>query len=122
VVDASTAKRRRNAKAQNPFAGSKPPKYADKAGNTWSGMGKRPGWLRDALEGGADLDDFLIAGKAGGKRRAAAPKKAAARKTQAPVSPKRSARKAPAATGGAAKPKRQSRAAKATGQAAQAEA
>lgn len=28
--------------------------------NTWSGRGQRPKWLREALEQGANLDDFLI--------------------------------------------------------------
>ena len=36
-------------------------KYRDEAGNTWGGMGKRPQWLRDALAGGRQLDDFLVA-------------------------------------------------------------
>jgi len=40
-------------------------KYGDGAGNTWGGMGKRPQWLRDALEGGASIDDFLLAADAG---------------------------------------------------------
>lgn len=39
-------------------------KYADGAGNTWGGMGKRPDWLRKALEGGKLLQDFsVVAGK-----------------------------------------------------------
>lgn len=36
-------------------------KYADGAGNTWGGMGKRPDWLRQALEAGQSLEDFLVA-------------------------------------------------------------
>lgn len=28
--------------------------------NTWSGRGQRPKWLREELEKGAKLDDFLI--------------------------------------------------------------
>lgn len=36
-------------------------KYADGAGNTWGGMGKRPDWLRQALEAGKSLEDFLVA-------------------------------------------------------------
>lgn len=42
---------------------TKPAKFADGVGNTWVGMGKRPQWLRDALEAGQSLDDFLVAGK-----------------------------------------------------------
>lgn len=33
-------------------------KYMDKDGNTWGGRGPRPQWLRDALAGGANLEDF----------------------------------------------------------------
>jgi DNA-binding protein H-NS len=39
---------------------AKAPKYGDSAGNTWGGMGKRPKWLRDALEQGASLEDFVL--------------------------------------------------------------
>lgn len=35
-------------------------KYADPAGNTWGGRGKRPKWLRTALESGRRLDEFLV--------------------------------------------------------------
>lgn len=32
--------------------------YADGKGNTWGGRGPRPRWLKDAIAGGANLDDF----------------------------------------------------------------
>ncbi|MEJ8859904.1 H-NS family nucleoid-associated regulatory protein [Variovorax robiniae] len=32
--------------------------YADDAGNTWTGRGPRPGWLKSALSAGKDLKDF----------------------------------------------------------------
>jgi DNA-binding protein H-NS len=32
--------------------------YCDRAGNTWSGKGRRPTWLIEALESGAALEDF----------------------------------------------------------------
>ncbi|MBB4843194.1 DNA-binding protein H-NS [Paucibacter oligotrophus] len=35
-------------------------KFADELGNTWSGMGKRPGWLKSALDAGKQIDDFLV--------------------------------------------------------------
>lgn len=35
-------------------------KYADGVGNTWGGMGKRPDWLRRALEDGKALEDFSV--------------------------------------------------------------
>lgn len=37
-----------------------PPKYADGQGNTWSGVGKRPNWLRAALEAGKTLAELQI--------------------------------------------------------------
>ena len=38
------------------------PKYQDPAKPecTWAGKGKQPGWLKEKLEAGASLDDFLI--------------------------------------------------------------
>jgi DNA-binding protein H-NS len=38
------------------------PKYRDpaKPENTWAGKGKQPGWLKEKLEAGARLDDFLV--------------------------------------------------------------
>lgn len=35
------------------------PKYADDAGNTWSGRGPRPRWVKDALASGKSLNDLL---------------------------------------------------------------
>lgn len=47
---------------RHPSAGTKiKPKYADKAGNTWSGRGLQPKWLRDAIAGGAALESFEVA-------------------------------------------------------------
>lgn len=34
-------------------------KYQDGAGNTWSGFGPRPKWLKEGLAGGKKLEDFL---------------------------------------------------------------
>ena len=36
------------------------PKYRDEAGNTWSGRGLQPVWLRTAIAGGKKLEDFAI--------------------------------------------------------------
>lgn len=36
-------------------------KYSDGQGNSWSGMGKRPYWLRDALAAGRTLEEFATA-------------------------------------------------------------
>lgn len=49
---------RKPAKAR-PAAAQSGAKYSDKQGNTWGGRGPRPQWLRDALAGGASLEDFL---------------------------------------------------------------
>ena len=32
--------------------------YRDQAGNTWTGMGPRPRWLKEALEGGKTLEEM----------------------------------------------------------------
>ena len=34
-------------------------KYSDGSGQSWSGRGPRPRWLRDAISGGASLETFL---------------------------------------------------------------
>lgn len=38
------------------------PKYRhpENAGITWSGRGRKPGWIRDALAAGKSLEDFAI--------------------------------------------------------------
>lgn len=38
-----------------------PTRYKDDKGNTWTGRGHRPGWLKAAIESGAKLEDFLVA-------------------------------------------------------------
>ena len=35
-----------------------PAQFKDEAGNTWSGRGRRPEWLKDALRSGKTLDDL----------------------------------------------------------------
>jgi len=35
-------------------------KYRDDAGHTWTGHGKRPGWFKDAIEGGKKAEDLLV--------------------------------------------------------------
>ena len=46
-----------------------PPKYRDKAGNTWAGRGARPRWLVAAIKEGKKLEDFAIEKTASGRRR-----------------------------------------------------
>jgi len=48
-------------------------KYGDGNGNTWSGRGPRPRWLREALAAGQSLQDFLTGASAAGAPSAAAP-------------------------------------------------
>ena len=35
-------------------------KYRDDDGNTWSGRGKHPAWLKEKLEAGHQLEEFLV--------------------------------------------------------------
>ncbi|WP_426400141.1 H-NS family nucleoid-associated regulatory protein [Ralstonia sp. R-29] len=43
-------------------AGRKVPvRYRDNNGNTWTGRGKRPGWLVKELSAGRKVEDFLVA-------------------------------------------------------------
>jgi DNA-binding protein H-NS len=37
-----------------------PPKYRDRAGNTWAGRGARPRWLVAAIKEGKKLEDFAV--------------------------------------------------------------
>ncbi|MCW5631901.1 MAG: H-NS histone family protein [Rubrivivax sp.] len=50
--------RKRTAKPRK--VGKVPVKYRDKLGNTWTGRGLHPIWLREALAKGAKLESFLV--------------------------------------------------------------
>lgn len=52
----------RKAAAKAPQKPARPPKYRDEAGNTWSGIGKRPDWFKAALASGKSADELLIRG------------------------------------------------------------
>lgn len=41
-------------------AGKRPVKYRDESGNTWSGRGLRPNWLKQALANGSALESFRV--------------------------------------------------------------
>jgi len=56
-------------------------KYADGSGNTWTGRGPRPGWLKDALAKGKTLEEFMTSAANGAKH--AKPSRAA--KAKKPV-------------------------------------
>lgn len=67
-------------KAKKAAASIRAAKYSDGQGNSWSGMGKRPGWLRNALDAGRTLEEFATQApsleSSGGKRKAAKKRKA----------------------------------------------
>jgi DNA-binding protein H-NS len=46
-----------------------PPKYRDRAGNTWAGRGAKPRWLVAAIKEGKKLEDFAVAKTATGRTR-----------------------------------------------------
>lgn len=41
-------------------APKRPVKYRDADGNTWTGVGQRPRWVREALLAGATLEQFAV--------------------------------------------------------------
>ena len=48
---------------QTPKAASKgkgKPKFSDQSGNVWGGRGPHPGWLREALQAGHDINEYRI--------------------------------------------------------------
>ncbi|WKB50829.1 H-NS histone family protein [Eleftheria terrae] len=65
------------------------PKYQDGHGNSWSGRGPRPRWLREALERGEAIESFLVAAEGTGGVSAA--------NRRAPAKKRRSAGRRPAA-------------------------
>lgn len=52
---------KKSRKAATPTKTGGVPKYTDGAGRTWSGVGKRPNWFKDAIEAGKTAEDLLIA-------------------------------------------------------------
>lgn len=59
----STGKRpaRKKAGAKVPVTGAKVPvKYQDGQGNTWSGRGREPRWLTEAIANGRARSDFAV--------------------------------------------------------------
>lgn len=51
---------KRASKARGKKLGKVPVKYRDKQGNSWTGRGLHPRWLRDALAGGAKIESFRV--------------------------------------------------------------
>ncbi|AXK40769.1 H-NS histone family protein [Crenobacter cavernae] len=59
-IDATPKEDFRSAKkASKATDGAAALKYADRAGNTWSGRGRQPKWVKDALASGRSLNDLL---------------------------------------------------------------
>lgn len=54
------ASRKRTSPAKGTKLGKVPVKYKDKNGNTWTGRGNQPVWLREAIKGGAKLESFRV--------------------------------------------------------------
>lgn len=52
------ARKTRGAKPASRSAGA--PKYHDGNGRTWTGVGKRPNWFKEALAAGRKAEDLLI--------------------------------------------------------------
>lgn len=53
---AGTKTRRENSKPKKKI----PPKYADGLGNTWTGRGKQPLWVKSAINAGKSIESFLV--------------------------------------------------------------
>lgn len=82
-------------------ASEKKVKYADGAGNTWGGMGKRPVWIHEALAAGKVLEDLLVGGAAATSKKAVVKKappaaKAPVKAKPAPVRKTAAKKRAPA--------------------------
>ncbi|WP_426177395.1 H-NS family nucleoid-associated regulatory protein [Massilia sp. TWR1-2-2] len=61
-INATPKEKFRSVQSASTAAGdSIAPKYADGAGNFWSGRGRNPRWMKDALASGKLLDDLLAA-------------------------------------------------------------
>lgn len=56
---AAPGRQRRNAAGRSGSAGASPAKYHDGSGKTWSGRGRRPVWITEALAAGRKLEDLL---------------------------------------------------------------
>jgi DNA-binding protein H-NS len=72
-------------------AAPKAAKFADGAGNTWGGRGKRPDWLRQALAAGRALEEFLVQKAAEPAAKARAPRKNARTAAKPKAAPKKRA-------------------------------
>jgi DNA-binding protein H-NS len=56
--------------------------FSDGSGNTWSGRGPRPHWLRDAIAAGRSIDEFRVGAAAPASPSSGQPKATAAKGTK----------------------------------------
>lgn len=56
----STKARTQGSAGEAPKKGKLPVKFRDQSGNTWTGRGSQPRWLKGALAAGRGLDEFRV--------------------------------------------------------------
>lgn len=77
-------------------ASDRPAKYADDQGNAWGGMGKRPQWIRAALDAGRSLEEFQVnAAKPAAKAKVKAKATRARKPAATPAAKNAAVKKAP---------------------------
>ena len=42
------------------YQSRRPAKYQDSAGNTWTGIGRRPLWVRRVVDAGIDIEEYRV--------------------------------------------------------------
>jgi DNA-binding protein H-NS len=60
LVEEAGRARRAAGRKSTAASGPKTVRYRDQDGNTWSGRGPRPLWLKEALDNGKSIDEFKV--------------------------------------------------------------
>lgn len=60
LVEEGGRGRRGTGRKVAPASGPKAVRYRDQNGNTWSGRGPRPQWLKEALDAGRSINEFRV--------------------------------------------------------------
>lgn len=60
LVEEAGRGRRATGRKAAAVSGPKAVRYRDQSGNTWSGRGPRPQWLKEALDAGRSIDEFKV--------------------------------------------------------------
>jgi DNA-binding protein H-NS len=55
-----TSTKAQGSAGEAPKKGKLPAKFRDQSGNTWTGRGSQPRWLKGALAAGRSLDEFRV--------------------------------------------------------------